>query len=59
MNKVVPTDSVAYPAGKLSDNAGQVLEDKLSKVEIVTFDKLAAPELANTVKKGAINGVAL
>jgi hypothetical protein len=50
VNKVVPTDKVAYPVGKLSAKAGQEFDAKLSKVEIVPLDKLAVTALAKVTK---------
>jgi hypothetical protein len=59
VNKVRPTDSVPYPVGKLSAKAGQEFDAKLSKVEIVLFDKLAAVALAKVTKNGLIKAVLL
>ena len=59
VNKVVPTDKVAYPVGKLSAKAGQEFDAKLSKVEIVLFDKLAEAALAKVTKNGLIKAVLL
>ena len=59
VNRVRPTDKVAYPVGKLSARAGQEFEAKLSKVEIVLFDKLAVTALAKVTKYGLIKAVLL
>jgi hypothetical protein len=59
VNKVGPTDKVAYPVGRLSAKAGQEFDAKLSKVEIVLFDKLAVTALAKVLKYGLIKAVLL
>jgi hypothetical protein len=59
VNKVRPTDKVAYPVGKLSARAGQEFDARLSKVEIVALDSPATLALAKVTKNGLIKAVLL